>query len=77
MVSEKSGRRPLRAIKLMNDDPVAIAERSESIKTHYVQLFALVFARFTTAQSGVLNFLASVSRFENRPQPRWAGNTPP
>jgi iron(III) transport system substrate-binding protein len=39
MVREKFGRRPLHEIKLMNDDPVAIAEQSESIKTHYVQLF--------------------------------------
>jgi iron(III) transport system substrate-binding protein len=39
MVREKPGRRPLREIKLMNDDPVAIAEQSESIKARYVQLF--------------------------------------
>jgi iron(III) transport system substrate-binding protein len=39
MVREKSGRRPLREIKLMNDDPVAIAEQSEYIKARYIQLF--------------------------------------
>jgi iron(III) transport system substrate-binding protein len=38
-VKEKPGRRLLREIKLMNDDPVAIAEQSESIKARYVQLF--------------------------------------
>jgi hypothetical protein len=39
MVREKSGRRPLREINLMNDDPVAIAEQSEYIKARYIQLF--------------------------------------
>ena len=38
-VREKSGRRPLREIKLMSDDPEAIAEQSEQIKARYVQLF--------------------------------------
>jgi len=38
-VREKSGRRPLHEIKLMNDDPVAIAEQSEHIKARYVQIF--------------------------------------
>ena len=38
-VREKSGRIPLQKIKLMNDDPVAIAEQSEYIKARYVQLF--------------------------------------
>jgi iron(III) transport system substrate-binding protein len=31
-VKEKSGRKPLREIKLMKDDPVAVAEQSEAIK---------------------------------------------
>jgi len=39
MVKEKSGRRPLREIRLMNDDPVAIAEQSENIKARYIQIF--------------------------------------
>jgi iron(III) transport system substrate-binding protein len=39
VVSEKPGRTPLREIKLMNDDPVAVAEQSEYIKARYVQLF--------------------------------------
>ena len=38
-VKEKSGRRPLREIKLMKDDPVAIAEQSEYIKARYIQIF--------------------------------------
>ena len=38
-VREKSGRRPLREIKLISDDPGAIAEQSEQIKARYVQLF--------------------------------------
>src|SRR5262245_32736980 len=38
-VKEKSGRRPLREIKLMNDDPVAIAEQSEYIQARYTQIF--------------------------------------
>jgi iron(III) transport system substrate-binding protein len=38
-VKEKSGRKPLREIKLMKDDPVAVAEQSEAIKAHYVQIF--------------------------------------
>jgi iron(III) transport system substrate-binding protein len=38
-VREKPGRRLLREIKLMSDDPVAIADQSEQIKARYVQLF--------------------------------------
>jgi iron(III) transport system substrate-binding protein len=38
-VRERPGRRPLRDIKLMKDDPVAIADQSEQIKARYVQLF--------------------------------------
>jgi iron(III) transport system substrate-binding protein len=38
-VREKPGRKPLREIKSMNDDPVAIAEQSELIKARYIQLF--------------------------------------
>ena len=38
-VREKTGRRPLQEIKLMNDDPVAIAEQSEYIKARYIQIF--------------------------------------
>jgi hypothetical protein len=38
-VREKSGRRRLHEIKLMTDDPGAIVEQSEQIKSRYVQLF--------------------------------------
>lgn len=38
-VREKPGRKPLREIRLMNDDPAAVAEQSEQIKARYVQLF--------------------------------------
>jgi iron(III) transport system substrate-binding protein len=38
-LKEKPGRKPLREIKLMKDDPAAIAEQSESIKARYVQIF--------------------------------------
>jgi iron(III) transport system substrate-binding protein len=38
-VREKPGRKPLREIRLMNDDPVAVAEQSEQVKARYVQLF--------------------------------------
>ena len=38
-VREKPGRKPLREIKSMNDDPIAIADQSEQIKAHYIQLF--------------------------------------
>lgn len=38
-VKERPGRKPLRDIKLMNDDPVAIAEQGEYIKARYTQLF--------------------------------------
>jgi iron(III) transport system substrate-binding protein len=38
-VKEKSGRKPLREIKLMKDDPAGVAEQSEAIKAHYVQIF--------------------------------------
>jgi len=29
----------LREIKLMKDDPTGVAEQSEAIKAHYVQIF--------------------------------------
>ena len=38
-VREKAERKPLREIKLMRDDPAAIADQSEEIKARYVQLF--------------------------------------
>jgi hypothetical protein len=38
-VRERPGRKPLREIKLMQDDPVAIADQSEDIKARYVRLF--------------------------------------
>jgi iron(III) transport system substrate-binding protein len=38
-VREKPGRKPLREIKLMNDDPSAVAEQSEQIRARYVALF--------------------------------------
>jgi iron(III) transport system substrate-binding protein len=38
-VRENPGRKPLREIKLMSDDPVAIADQSEQIKARYVRLF--------------------------------------
>jgi iron(III) transport system substrate-binding protein len=39
VVREKSGRMPLRQIKLMHDDPAAVVEQGESIKARYMKLF--------------------------------------
>jgi iron(III) transport system substrate-binding protein len=38
-LKEKPGRRPLREIKLMKEDPAAVAEEGEAIKARYVQIF--------------------------------------
>jgi iron(III) transport system substrate-binding protein len=38
-VKEKAGRTPLRDIKLMADDPVAVEKQSEEIKKRYTQIF--------------------------------------
>ncbi len=39
LVKEKPGRKPLREIKLMKDDPVAVERESEAIKARYTQYF--------------------------------------
>jgi iron(III) transport system substrate-binding protein len=36
---EKAGRKPLREIKLMKDDAVAVEKESEAIKKRYTQIF--------------------------------------
>jgi len=41
LVKEKPGRKPLREIKLMKDDPVAVEAQAEEIKTRYSQLFRI------------------------------------
>jgi iron(III) transport system substrate-binding protein len=38
-VKDKPGRKPLSEIKLMQEDPAAVAEQGEAIKTHYTQIF--------------------------------------
>ncbi len=38
-VKEKAGRKPLRDIKLMKDDPVAVEAQSDQIKARYSQIF--------------------------------------
>src|SRR5947207_1485602 len=38
-VKEKAGRKPLREIKLMKDDPAAVEAQSEQIKARYSQIF--------------------------------------
>ena len=38
-VKEKPGRKPLREIKLMKDDPVAVEAQADEIKPRYSQLF--------------------------------------
>ena len=38
-VKEKAGRKPLRDIKLMKDDPVAVEAQSDQIKARYFQIF--------------------------------------
>lgn len=39
LVKEKPGRTPLKDIKLMKDDPVAVEKQSEAIKQRYTQIF--------------------------------------
>jgi iron(III) transport system substrate-binding protein len=41
LVKEKPGRKPLREIKLMKDDPAAVEAQAEEIKTRYTQLFRI------------------------------------
>jgi len=36
---EKGGRRPLKEIKIMKDDPAAVERMSEELKAHYTRLF--------------------------------------
>ncbi len=38
-VKEKPGRKPLRDIKVMKDDPVAVEAQSDQIKARYSQIF--------------------------------------
>jgi iron(III) transport system substrate-binding protein len=40
-VKEKPGRTPLREIKLMKDDPAAVEQQSEEIRTRYTKLFGV------------------------------------
>jgi iron(III) transport system substrate-binding protein len=39
LAKEKEGRKPLREIKLMKDDPIAVEKESEEIKRRYTQIF--------------------------------------
>ena len=39
LVKEKPGRKPLREIKLMKDDAVAVERETEAIKKRYTQIF--------------------------------------
>ncbi len=39
LVTEKPGRKPLKEIKLMKDDPIAVERDSEEIKARYTQYF--------------------------------------
>jgi iron(III) transport system substrate-binding protein len=39
LTKEKAGRKPLREIKLMKDDPIAVEKESEAIKKRYTQIF--------------------------------------
>jgi iron(III) transport system substrate-binding protein len=41
LVKEKAGRKPLRAIKVMKEDPVGVERMSEEIKTRYSRLFGV------------------------------------
>jgi iron(III) transport system substrate-binding protein len=41
LVKEKAGRMPLRAIKLMKDDPAGVERTSEEIKARYSRLFGV------------------------------------
>jgi iron(III) transport system substrate-binding protein len=38
-VKDKPGRKPLREIKLMKDDPAAVEKQADEIKTHYTRIF--------------------------------------
>jgi iron(III) transport system substrate-binding protein len=40
-VKEKPGRKPLRDIKLMKDDPAAVEKQSDEIKARYTKLFGV------------------------------------
>ena len=39
LVKDKEGRRPLKEIKLMKDDPVAVEKQAEDIKAKYTSYF--------------------------------------
>jgi iron(III) transport system substrate-binding protein len=41
LVKEKTGRKPLAEIKLMKDDPAAVEQQSEEIRTRYTKLFGV------------------------------------
>jgi len=41
LVKEKPGRKPLKEIKVMKDDPVAVEAQADEIKTRYSQLFRI------------------------------------
>jgi iron(III) transport system substrate-binding protein len=38
-VKDKPGRKPLREIKLMKDDPAAVEKNADEIKAHYSKYF--------------------------------------
>jgi iron(III) transport system substrate-binding protein len=39
LIKEKEGRKPLKDIKLMKDDPVAVEKQAEDIKARYTKYF--------------------------------------
>jgi iron(III) transport system substrate-binding protein len=39
LVKDKAGRKPLREIKLMKDDPAAVEKQADEIKAHYTRYF--------------------------------------
>jgi iron(III) transport system substrate-binding protein len=39
LVKDKAGRKPLKEIKLMKDDPAAVEKQADEIKAHYTRLF--------------------------------------
>jgi iron(III) transport system substrate-binding protein len=39
LVKDKAGRKPLREIKLMKDDPAAVEKQADEIKAHYSRIF--------------------------------------
>jgi iron(III) transport system substrate-binding protein len=41
LVKEKAGRRPLAAIKVMQEDPAGVERMSEEIKARYSKLFGV------------------------------------